>query len=557
MAKKMKKITLFRKQSWILLVFLIPLILSLLVLYFIFGNLFDAFQKMFQLRGNPSRTADSIASLSDVGTILLALYSIVTTAIFSYLVWKVSIRSFQVSNELKSLEENRDKEVVREQALIVYYDLQRGFSYLRDLYISTVNKGISPNPKRLFFSNEWIKNVATLRNGLSNEDLNIVYQMYNDFFTLQSLLENPLDNSTDQNDELSRVIKGMSERYFADFFPIQVLEQYTNSSTDDFLEINFYIILQKIYLLTFPENQVVKKQETEMTSFDVMINNVHFYSVLSGNLWDGEGILYTANGYKKAEGQFTKGLFSTGKVYGYFDNVLKHYLIKYETIGPRRRIIEGELIEPNGTEQEQYYFKGQFQNGVISTGISTEFHSNGTVSFRGNIENGIREGRGTAYLKDGKILFKGLYEQDERSQGTLYHKGKEHFVGEFREGRPWTGKVTNYNFNTEKVKEFTGEIREGKPYSGTGIRLKRNEFGFDLEDIIQQDNWEPDDNMWEHMEEQEDYYNEMRNKKTRREYSDWEDYIKVDWKKGEALEREDIEKNLTVYFSEHNKRENN
>ncbi|QYF82838.1 hypothetical protein KY492_00505 [Brevibacterium sp. PAMC21349] len=553
MAKQKKKRYLSRKQSWILLVFLLPLILSSLVLYFIFGNLLDAFEKMLQLRGNPSKTADAIASLSYVGSILLALYSIITTAIFSYLVWKVSIGSFQVSKELKSLEENRDKEGVREQALIVYYDLQRGFSYLRDLYISTVNKGISPTPKRLFFSSEWIKNVATLRNGLSNEDLNIVYQMYNDFFTLQSLLENPLDNSTDQNDEMSRVIKGMSERYFADFFPLPALDQYTTSSADDFLEINFYITLQKIYLLTFPENQV-KKQKTEMTSCDVMINNVRFYSVRSGELWDGEGILYTINGYKKADGHFTKGLFRTGKVYGYFDNVSKHYLIKYETTGPERTIIEGELIDSHGTEQERYYFNGQFQDGVIFTGITTEYHSNGSVSFRGNVESGIREGRGTTYMEDGKILFQGLYEQGERSQGTIYKKGKEHFVGEFRDGRPWNGKVTDYDFYREKVKNFTGKIQEGKPNTGTGIRFKRNEFGLGLDDVIHQENWEPDDSM---LEQQDNYYQEWINEETREKYSDWKDYIKVDWKEGEALEREDIEENLTVYYSEYNRRKNN
>lgn len=545
MAKQKKKRYLSRKQIWILLAFLIPLILSWLVLYFIFGNLFDAFAKMLQLRGNPSKTADSIASLSYVGTILLALYSIITTAIFSFLVWKVSIGSFQVSKELKSLEENRDKEVVREQALIVYYDLQRGISYLRHLYISTVKKGVSPNPKRLFFSNEWIKNVSTLRNGLSNEDLNIVYQMYNDFLTLQSLLENPVDNFTDQNDELSLFVKGMSQRYFADFIPLPVLDQYTTPSADDFLEINFYVILQKIYLLTFPENQVIKRK-TGITSFDVMIKNVRFYSVRSGELWDGEGILYTPNGYVKADGHFTKGLFRTGKVYGYFNNVSKYYLIKYETTGIERMIIEGELVDPNGTEQERHYFKGQFQNGVIFNGIMTKFYSNGSVSFQGNVENGIREGRGTTYTEDGKILFKGLFEQGQRSKGTL-NREKESFVGEFRYGSPWNGKVTNYDFHGEKIKGFTGKIQEGKPYTGKGIRFKRNEYGENLDHIIYQENWVPDDDMLEY---QEDYQQELLNDHTRSEYAGWEDYIKVDWKEGEALEREDIERNLVVYYDE-------
>lgn len=550
MTKQKKKRHLSRKQSWILFVALmVPLIFSLIVLYFIFGNLIEAFGKMWDFKGNPSRTAEAIASLSYVGSILLALYSIIITAIFSYLVWQVSLGSFKVSKELKNLEENRDKEVVREQALIVYYDLQRGISYLRDLYISTVKNGISPNPKRLFFSDEWIKNVATLRNGLSKEDINIVYKMYNDFLTLQSLLDNPIDKSP-EHIELSLVVKDMSKKYFTNFFPLHLLDQYTTSSAEDFLEIDFYIILQKIYLLTFPANLVIK-QKTGMTSFDVNINNIRFYSVRRGDLWDGEGTLYTPNGQEKATGHFTEGIFRTGKVYGYFDDVTKKYLINYETTGTERTILEGELVDTHGAGQEYYYLKGRFQNGEIYNGITTKFHSNGIVSFRGNVENGIREGRGITYTEDGKKAFNGIYKENERFRGTLYKNGSESFVGEFKNGRPWSGKVTNFEISREKVKRFTGEIKDGRSYTGTGIRFKRNEFGIDLDEIIHSENWEPDNDS---IDWQEDWYQESINQKTRKEYSDWEDYIKVDWKEGQAFERDDIEKNLRVFYKEFNRR---
>ncbi|WP_078393439.1 hypothetical protein [Shouchella patagoniensis] len=129
--------------------------------------------------------------------------------------------------------------------------------------------------------------------------------------------------------------------------------------------------------------------------------------------------------------------------------------------------------------------------------------------------------------------------------------GQKRFVGEFRNGQPWNGTVRNYNFSREKIKEFTGEIREGKPFIGTGIRFKRNEFGADLFEIIQHENWEPDDSMIEH---QETYNQELLNEHTRKEYSEWEDYIIVDWKEGEPLEREDIEQNLRVYYHENYRR---
>lgn len=168
---------LLRKHYLLIIAFIVPILFAVIILYLIFGNLFDAFQKMWNLKGNPDKTADAMASLSYVGTILIAFYGLLTTALFSYLVWRVSLGSFQISNDLKKLEENRDIESKREQALIVYYDLQRGFAYLRDLYISSALTGEHPNPKRLFFSNDWIKNVASLRNNLSNEDLNLVYKI--------------------------------------------------------------------------------------------------------------------------------------------------------------------------------------------------------------------------------------------------------------------------------------------------------------------------------------------------------------------------------------------
>lgn len=229
----------------------------------------------------------------------------------------------------------------------------------------------------------------------------------------------------------------------------------------------------------------------------------------------------------------------------------KHYLIKYETTGQERTIIEGEIIDPHGIEQERYYFNGQFKGREIVTGLTTKFHSNGSVSFRGNVENGIRQGKGTSYDENGKIVFKGLYDQHQRSEGTLFKGGIESFVGEFRNGRPWNGKVINYNFYQEKVKEFTGKIREGSPYSGTGYRFKRDEAGFDLADKIHHENWEPDDDM---IEQQEMHDHEYTNQNIRKEYSDWEDYIIVDLKEGEAHEREDIEENIKVFHDEDKRR---
>ncbi|MTT32053.1 hypothetical protein GMB86_08520 [Terrilactibacillus sp. BCM23-1] len=539
-----------RKHYLLIVAFIIPIILTALILYLIFGDFVAAFLKMWNLRGHPNKTADAMASLSYIGTILIAYYGLLTTALFSYLVWRVSLGSFQISNDLKKLEENRDKEIYREQALIVYYDLQRGFAYLRDLYISNVLKSEHPNPKKLFFSNDWIKNVASLRNELSNEDLSIVYQIYNDFFTIQSLLENFQEESSEDINELSKVINNVRELYFADFIPMQVLNEFSSPTAEDIIDINYFIVLQKIYSLTF-SNIHLKKIKTGINTFDILIDGVLYYTGRNGDVLNGEGTIYNKNGYEKAKGHFVDGKFVTGQVYGYFDSVNKRYAITYRTTGSERKIAYKEIIDLNNTGEIGYFYKGDVDNGEIKNGIITKFHSNGSIAFRGNIVNGEREGSGTSYDIDGKISFKGEYKSNLRFRGTLYKNGKKSFEGNFQDGRPWNGQVFNYVFNNEKVRKFTGEILNGKPYSGSGYRYKRNEHGEDLDYIIYQENWEPDESV---IEQQEIDFQDYINKKTREEYNHWEDYIKTDWLDGNTAEREDIEENIIVYYNERDRK---
>ncbi|MED3928362.1 hypothetical protein P4594_25275, partial [Priestia megaterium] len=536
-------------------------ILSLVVLYLIFGNLGDAFVKMMKLRGEPTKTADAVASLSYVGTILLAFYGLITTAFFSYLVWKVSVGSFQVSKEIKSLEENRDKEIIREQALIVYYDLQRGFSYLRDLYVSTVLKKGSPKPKRLFFSNDWIKNVATLRNELSNEDLNKVYELYNNFFTLQALLESYLKEETEDK-EFLKFIEELSKEVFAEFLPLQLMNRFDAVAAEDLIKIDTYIILQKIYLLTFT-NSKIKTERKADGSYTILVNDVSFYTSKEGeeNKWSGKGTLYTPNGYPKAMGHFANGIFMTGKVYGYFNSISECYKIEYQTTSQERKIISKEIRDLYRSEGQEFYYKGKLVDGEVKTGITTNFDSrNVNTWYRGSVINGLKDGEGIQYNENGTISLKAKYEKNAPVEGILYKDGKILFEGTFKDFRPWNGQTFNYDFSQERVKEFTGEIRDGKPYKGMGYLFKRNDQGQDLaymdaqEEYWEQqvEEWEDRQEQWE-WEQQDEHFYAYQNEQTREKYYDWEDYIKTDWNNGDFIEYEDIERNIVVYFNKSKK----
>jgi hypothetical protein len=527
------------KQRLVFL-FSIPLLICSLITYLVFGNPISALIKMFELRGNPNKTKDAVTSLSYIWTLLITIYGIGITAFFSYLVWKVSERSLQVSEDIKNLEENRDSELCREQALIVYYDLQRGITYLRDLYISTVINKQSPNPKRLYFSNDWIKNVATLRNNLSSEQLAKIYDIYNDFFTIQSMLDS--ESSGDSKNEISSIVKLVGNKMFADFIPLPLLKEFDKVTPDDLLEIDIYIILQQIYMLTFPPHRIEISPNNNTTKLD----GINHYSILNKeNEWQEEAILYTPSGNEKARGYFVSGHFTTGKVYGYKDSQ-PFYQIEYLKTKEHREIQSGFLKDPNTKNSEDLYFlNGEFLNGIIHEGITTSYTDNGIITYRGTVVKCLYEGQGFSFdPSTGKVLFRGTYKDGLKVKGTLFENDKEIFEGEFREGRPWIGKANKLSLSQYMVKDFTGDIIEGKPFHGSGYKFKVNERGETFEDIESLEAHYIES--IEKYEENTEYIDQEINDQIRRDHLHWDEYIFTDWNEGNAIARENKATNIEV-----------
>lgn len=371
------KIKLSKSQiSMILCAVLVPLFISIFACYLVFGNIPEAISKMWELRGQPNKTASAVTSLSYVFTILVAIYALLATTFFSFLVWKVSTGSLEVSQQLKDLENNRDKEIVRENALIVYYDLQRGISNLRDLYISCLLKGSSPRPNRIYFSEDWIKNVANLRGQLTSQELNKVYKLYEQFYTLQSLLEE--FKSNEKNDELNHFLEDLSTELFADFIQTPLLEELKVSSVDELLDIDLYIILQKIYHLTFTNSQIneVVMLENGEKIYEFYLNGVPFFKGNIKGTFVGDGILYNKDGKIKCSGQFESKQFIKGTVYGYYSSKYKCYEITYEVSSGIREIKKGIVNKLIKDDNNQYFYNGEFQGGKVFNGITTLFHKN-------------------------------------------------------------------------------------------------------------------------------------------------------------------------------------
>lgn len=141
------------KKIWIaiILILFMPVFLVFTFSFLFFGNFVEIIKVIIGNRNNLTFNADAYPTLSEVIDYTVAGYSIIITGIFSYVLLKTSVRGYEVAEAVKSLEENRDKEIVRQNALIIYYELLTGYSNLRELYISVVLEGALPNPNRMFF----------------------------------------------------------------------------------------------------------------------------------------------------------------------------------------------------------------------------------------------------------------------------------------------------------------------------------------------------------------------------------------------------------------------
>ncbi|WP_407308787.1 hypothetical protein [Desulfosporosinus sp. SB140] len=122
---------------------------------------------------------------------------------------------------------------IRENALIVYYDLFLGLSDLKKLYIHELNPNYMDIPSRMYFSNEWIKNVAIIANKLDS-NVDIIYKLYGDLETLRDLTKDMsefdfLGDSNDLNRTVyfSSAIKKLSNKVFSDSFLHKNLTSFT------------------------------------------------------------------------------------------------------------------------------------------------------------------------------------------------------------------------------------------------------------------------------------------------------------------------------------------
>lgn len=525
------------------------MIALILFSYILFGDLFKIIPFISENRDHLTLTSQTYPTLSEAINYTISGYSIVLTALFSYFLLKSSVKSYEIAESIKSLENNRDRENIRQSALIVYYELLTGFSNMRDLYISVVLNDALPNPKRLFFSEDWVKNISFLKDELSDSEINEVYKIYNRFLTIKSILET---ESETYKIKLKSELEKEVDYAFASFIPKEIIATDL-TSIEKILKRDYYLILLKVKIATFRSDEVKIEKNGEKNKIFIKDTVIYEGGIL-GNLFEGNGIIYTFEGFEKYIGFFSEGKFLSGVAKDYYGPNPKDIL--YEIEYSNNEKVKGYLVQTNTKKQFEYYLNGEFKGNEIFNGDTIIFKDNHKIEYIGKIKNSAFHGYGH-YFNNGKIKYKGIFENDLIISGEEFGPNKFKFIGEFRFGKPHTGSVENYS--DSYIKLFNGELKDGKPYQGRGYIFKEDYRGWDLDFIKHQEHFEePDDDylqqQLEWYEAQEEWHAEQENNHIRKSYREWEDFIKAEWKNGLYNEFENMESNKKVYYYKESKK---
>lgn len=144
------------------------------------------------------------------------------------------------------------------------------------------------------------------------------------------------------------------------------------------------------------------------------------------------------------------------------------------------------------------FFLGEYKNGVriyshdsfalkfVSDTVKIKAES-GYIAYYGEVKNGMANGRGTLYTKDGEIRYEGMFQDNEYSDiGILYNENSV-YQGEFEKNQ-YEGEGILYDLNG--CKEYEGEFHNGAK-SGKGMLYDQNQVvftgNFQKDKIIYQD----------------------------------------------------------------------
>lgn len=131
------------------------------------------------------------------------------------------------------------------------------------------------------------------------------------------------------------------------------------------------------------------------------------------------------------------------------------------------------------------FFLGKYENGIriysydsfalkfVSDTVKIKAKS-GYIAYDGEVKNGMANGRGTLYTKEGEIRYEGIFKDNEYSETGILYNEDNVYEGEFEKNK-YEGEGILYDLNGSK--EYEGGFHSGKK-SGKGAIYDQNKLIF-------------------------------------------------------------------------------
>lgn len=299
-------------------------------------------------------------------------------------------------------------------------------------------------PKRIFFSEEWIKNVAVLKDQLKNEDIEKIYDLYGDLLSIKELLE------TKDKKDLKLEINKTSHRVFADFYLEYAKKGMKVRDIESILDMEYQIIFEKLRYIIYVKTDMKLKENRE---------NANYINTNSEKIWiervDGRGLngnikIYNDNGKIRYDGFFENDMLVSGERYEYLYKDENYLKVVYE-----HNEAKSINMEVNGDT----YIAVNYINEKFGDGYKRIFGDNGELQYKGYLKSGKYNGEGTMYERKAgnESIAEGYFEDGYLKKGII----KRFLLEDTETGYSWyEEKASIEKYEKEQMDERYQEYEE-------------------------------------------------------------------------------------------------
>ncbi len=246
------------------------------------------------------------------------------------------------------------------------------------------------------------------------------YRFYEDFFVLQSHLENWENDG--MNEELKSTVDQLIVKYLIEAIPMPTILEFKkadlNMLYENIMSLDLFVIFRKIHVATYPFEKIIKDANKET----ITVNGVTLYKgkINQDGHFNGNGHLYSTLGENgnRFEGYFQNGIAKSGKRIANFAEKFNYNLFYEYNWETNERKLGSVRIGMINNSEESLVISGKLINGKLYDGYDTRYSSSGKLMYQGQVLEGLRHGKGTSYVNN-KISFSGIWENDFRKDGIF------------------------------------------------------------------------------------------------------------------------------------------